>query len=83
MRREARAARGTSSPTTPEELGAEGVEKDSVRAREVTTFVSLGFCVNVCVWRQSCKVELCKCARVTIIFGCSSAFVLAFVYVHD
>ena len=35
--------------------------------REVATSVSFGFCVNVCVWRQSCKVELCKCACVNYI----------------
>ena len=40
-------------------------EEDSTAARrEVTTFFSLGFCVNVCVWRQSVKVELYKCACV-------------------
>ena len=48
-------ARSTSSPTTPEGLGAEVTGGGLDAPREVTTFFSLGFCVNVCVWRQSVK----------------------------
>ena len=63
-------------------------EKDSTH-REVATSVFFGFCVNVCVWRQSGEVESFKCSRVTIIFGCSSALCPCFcffaltVYVHE
>ena len=81
-------ARGKSSRTTPEELGV-AVAREGLDHREVATSISFGFCVNVCVWRQSGEVELFKCSRVIIIFGCSSALCPCFcffafiVYVYE
>ena len=60
--RTTRATRGTSSRTTPEGLGVAVAKEGLDTLREVTTSFSFGFCVNVCVWRQSCKVELLKCS---------------------
>ena len=63
--RTTRATRGTSLWTTPEGLGVAiaGGGLDDTH-REVATSFSFGFCVNVCVWRQSVEVVLYKCCRV-------------------
>jgi len=62
VERTTRAARGTSSQTTPEELGVAVAKEGLDTLREVATSFSFGFCVNVCVWRQSGEVELLKCS---------------------
>ena len=54
---------GTNSPRASDHAGGRlGVEVRSVRLddelREVTTFFSLGFCVNVCGRRLSSEVKL-------------------------